>query len=100
MPKLTPARYPDADAAVRDLPRPRPGDTLDVLFVNPPAPDGAVWIRSQHRVGRRSRENMIWPQVDLAQMAALLMPDYPLVPANSVRDRGTLHAGTTAASRS
>ena len=44
---------------------------LDVLFVNPPAPDGGIWIRSQHRVGRRSREGMIWPQVSLAQMAAL-----------------------------
>ena len=41
-----------------------------------------LWIRSQHRVGRRSRENMIWPQVDLAQMAALLAPDY------TRRDRG------------
>ena len=45
-----------------------------VLLVNPPSPDGGVWIRSQHRVGRRSRENMIWPQVDLAQLAALLVP--------------------------
>jgi len=44
----------------------------NVLFVNPPAPDGMIWIRSQHRVGRRSRENMVWPQVDLAQLAALL----------------------------
>ncbi len=47
-----------------------------MLLVNPPAPDGAIWIRSQHRVGRRSRENMIWPQVSLAQLAALLYPDY------------------------
>ena len=49
---------------------------MDVLLVNPPTEDGAIWIRSQHRVGRRSRENMIWPQVSLAQMAALLKPDY------------------------
>ncbi len=48
--------------------------SLDVLLVNPPSPDGRIWIRSQHRVGRRSRENMIWPQVDLAQLAALLTP--------------------------
>ncbi len=46
------------------------------MLVNPPAPDGGIWIRSQHRVGRRSRENMIWPQVDLAQLAAVLAPDY------------------------
>src|SRR5262249_23546220 len=49
---------------------------VDVLLVNPPSPDGGIWIRTQHRVGRRSRENMVWPQVSLAQMAALLVPDY------------------------
>jgi anaerobic magnesium-protoporphyrin IX monomethyl ester cyclase len=49
-------------------------ERVDVLLVNPPAPDGAIWIRSQHRVGRRSREGMIWPQADLAQLAALF-PD-------------------------
>src|SRR5512137_3005253 len=54
----------------------RPAGAIDVILVNPPSPDGAIWIRSQHRVGRRSRENMIWPQVDLAQLAALLHPDY------------------------
>jgi radical SAM superfamily enzyme YgiQ (UPF0313 family) len=47
---------------------------VDILFVNPPAPDRGIWIRSQHRVGRRSREGMIWPQVSLAQLAALF-PD-------------------------
>ena len=47
-----------------------------MLLVNPPSPDGGIWIRTQHRVGRRSRENMIWPQVSLAQMASLLAPDY------------------------
>jgi len=77
IPPLPPARFPDAGAAVRKLAAPaRPAGAVDVLLVNPPAPDGGIWIRSQHRVGRRSRENMIWPQVDLAQMAALLAPDY------------------------
>jgi len=77
IPPLPPARFPDAGAAVRKLAAPaRPAGAVDVLLVNPPAPDGGIWIRSQHRVGRRSRENMIWPQVDLAQMAALLVPDY------------------------
>jgi radical SAM superfamily enzyme YgiQ (UPF0313 family) len=57
------------------------------MLVNPPTPDGAVWIRSQHRVGRRSRENMIWPQVSLAQLAALLSPTYSVkvVDANALR---------------
>ena len=52
------------------------GRPLDVLLVNPPSPDGGVWIRSQHRVGRRSREGMIWPQCSLAQLAAMLHPQY------------------------
>jgi anaerobic magnesium-protoporphyrin IX monomethyl ester cyclase len=66
--------FPDADEVVRSGLAARPGDAVDVLFVNPPAPDGDIWIRSQHRVGRRSREGMIWHQVGLAQMAALF-PD-------------------------
>ena len=53
-----------------------PPNAVDVLLVNPPSPDGGIWIRSQHRVGRRSREGMIWAQVELAQLAALLHPYY------------------------
>jgi radical SAM superfamily enzyme YgiQ (UPF0313 family) len=68
-------RFPDADVVVRQGKDARSPEALDILFVNPPAPDGGIWIRSQHRVGRRSREGMIWPQVGLAQMAALF-PDY------------------------
>lgn len=45
---------------------------VDVLFVNPPSPDGEVWIRDIHRVGRRSREKMIWPQTELAGCAAVM----------------------------
>jgi anaerobic magnesium-protoporphyrin IX monomethyl ester cyclase len=65
----------------------RPTGTVDILLVNPPTPDGGIWIRSQHRVGRRSRENMIWPQVSLAQMAALLKPEYSveIIDANALR---------------
>jgi anaerobic magnesium-protoporphyrin IX monomethyl ester cyclase len=74
---LPPARFPDVGQVLSELPTAaRPKGAVDVLLVNPPAPDGAIWIRSQHRVGRRSRENMIWPQIGLAQMAALLHPDY------------------------
>jgi anaerobic magnesium-protoporphyrin IX monomethyl ester cyclase len=80
-------RFPDADLAVRTRGIRRPPSKVDVLLVNPPTPDGAIWIRSQHRVGRRSRENMIWPQVSLAQMAALLQGDYTIeiVDANALR---------------
>jgi len=68
-------RFPDADNVVRSGPNDRGDLAVDILFVNPPAPDRGIWIRSQHRVARRSREGMIWPQVDLAQLAALF-PDY------------------------
>jgi radical SAM superfamily enzyme YgiQ (UPF0313 family) len=76
--RLRPANFPNADAIVRKglLTAPRPAEAVDIMLVNPPTPDGGLWIRSQHRVGRRTRENMVWPQVSLAQMAALLHPVY------------------------
>ncbi len=81
------AKFPDADLAVRAKGIRRPPYQVEILLVNPPTPDRAIWIRSQHRVGRRSRENMIWPQMELAQMAALLMPDYTvaIIDANALR---------------
>ena len=64
IPAMRPSQFPDAGASVQTLTSStRPAGTVDVLLVNPPTPDGGIWIRSQHRVGRRSRENMIWPQV-------------------------------------
>jgi radical SAM superfamily enzyme YgiQ (UPF0313 family) len=86
---LPQAKFPDADLAVRARGIRKPPYNVDVLLVNPPTPDGAIWIRSQHRVGRRSRENMIWPQVSLAQLAALLVPDYTveIIDANALRMR-------------
>ncbi len=75
---LPDANFPSADIYVHDgiQTAPRGPENVDVMLVNPPSPDGGIWIRSQHRVGRRSRENMIWPQVSLVQLAALLEPDY------------------------
>jgi radical SAM superfamily enzyme YgiQ (UPF0313 family) len=79
IPPLRPSNFPDAGASVQTLTSStRPPGTVDVMLVNPPTPDGAIWIRSQHRVGRRSRENMIWPQVELAQMGAILTPEYSI----------------------
>lgn len=77
-PKLREANFPNADAIVRKglLSSPRSEEAVDIMLVNPPTPDGGLWIRTQHRVGRRTRENMVWPQVSLAQMAALLHPVY------------------------
>ena len=87
IPKLRMANFPSADEIVRDgiLSSPRTKDTVDIMLVNPPTPDGGYWIRTQHRVGRRTRENMVWPQVSLAQMAALLHPTYKvkIVDANA-----------------
>ena len=74
VPKLRMADFPNADDIVRQglLDSPRAEGAVDIMLVNPPTPDGQLWIRTQHRVGRRTRENMVWPQVSLAQMAALL----------------------------
>ncbi|MFZ2486792.1 MAG: B12-binding domain-containing radical SAM protein [Anaerolineae bacterium] len=88
VPPLRAANFPDAGAAVQTLTSStRPAGSVDVLLVNPPSPDGGIWIRSQHRVGRRSRENMIWPQVSLAQLAALLAPDYTVEIVDAIATR-------------
>ena len=89
--RIVPVRmsdFPNVDGIVQQgLLGSRPKEAVDILLVNPPTPDGALWIRTQHRVGRRTRENMVWPQVSLAQMAALLHPAYTLkiVDANAER---------------
>ncbi len=89
IPPLRLANFPDADPIVREglLSTPRSERAVDILLVNPPTPDGGLWIRTQHRVGRRTRENMVWPQVSLAQMAALLSPPYSIkiIDANAER---------------
>ena len=82
------ADFPNADEIVQQgLLGARSKEAVDILLVNPPTPDGGLWIRTQHRVGRRTRENMVWPQVSLAQMAALLHPAYTLkiIDANAER---------------
>ena len=91
IPKLREANFPNADPIVRKglLEAARSEDAVDILLVNPPTPDGSLYIRTQHRVGRRTRENMVWPQVSLAQMAALLHPVYKVavIDANAERMR-------------
>ena len=44
---------------------------VDVLFINPPSPDGFIYIRDINRHGRSSWERMIWPQTSLAYLAAI-----------------------------
>ena len=46
-----------------------------VLIVNPPSPDGHVYIRDVCRWGRKSREKMVWPQTSLAYLAAMVPED-------------------------
>jgi anaerobic magnesium-protoporphyrin IX monomethyl ester cyclase len=89
VPKLRMANFPEADDIVRQglLENERSAEAVDILLVNPPTPDGGLWIRTQHRVGRRTRENMVWPQVSLAQMAAMLYPQHSvaIIDANAER---------------
>ncbi|MBK7896843.1 MAG: radical SAM protein [Candidatus Promineifilaceae bacterium] len=89
VPKLRMANFPDADDIVRQglLEDGRGAHAVDIVLVNPPTPDGGLWIRTQHRVGRRTRENMVWPQVSLAQMAAMLYPEHSVavIDANAER---------------
>lgn len=89
VPRLRMADFPNADAIVREglLQAKRSEKAVDIVLVNPPTPDGGLWIRTQHRVGRRTRENMVWPQVSLAQMAAMLYPEYKVavIDANAER---------------
>lgn len=89
VPKLRMSDFPNADEIVRQglLETSRPPEAVDIMLVNPPTPDGELWIRTQHRVGRRTRENMVWPQVSLAQMGALLHDAYSIkiVDANAER---------------
>jgi radical SAM superfamily enzyme YgiQ (UPF0313 family) len=89
VPKLSNVRFPDADPIVAKFTEEYRKYNVDVLFVNPPSPDGGIWIRSQHRVGRRSRENMIWGQVSLAQMAAVMHPDYSVAVIDAIAERMT-----------
>ena len=88
-PRQKMADFPSADEAVRQglLETPRSDKAVDIVLVNPPTPDGELWIRTQHRVGRRTRENMVWPQVSLAQMAAMLYPEHSVavIDANAER---------------
>ena len=48
--------------------------TVDVLLVNPPLPDKDFWQPGLAHYIRQ--ENMVWPQVSLAQLAAMLTLDY------------------------
>lgn len=54
-----------------ELPREQ-SKRLDVLVLNPPSPDGDLFLRDIARVGRRTRDGIIWPQTALAQIGAVV----------------------------
>lgn len=67
---------PTGGVAERPLTAGRParaaeGHAADLLFINPPAPEGETWVRCQHRAAQRAPDGLVWPQVALAQLAAL-----------------------------
>jgi len=43
-----------------------------VFFVNPPSPGNKPMIRDVYRSGRTSKEGMIWPQTQLAELAGAM----------------------------
>lgn len=43
----------------------------DLLLINPPSPDKSIIIRDLNRSGRTSKEQIIWPQTNLAYLAAM-----------------------------
>ena len=46
------------------------------MLINPPASEGTLWEKSDSDTAEISSQGGIWPQVLLAQLAAILTPDY------------------------
>src|SRR5579859_2119675 len=70
---VAPARVDERAGEIKfvDMPREQ-SKRLDVLVLNPPSPDGDLFLRDIARVGRRTRDGIIWPQTALAQIAAVV----------------------------
>jgi anaerobic magnesium-protoporphyrin IX monomethyl ester cyclase len=70
---VAPARADERAGQTRfvDMPREQ-SQRLDVLVLNPPSPDGDLFLRDIARVGRRTRDGIIWPQTALAQIGAVV----------------------------
>ena len=63
---------------------------VDVVLVNPPSPDGHLYIRDVCRRTRKSREGMLWPQLCLAYPAAILRAKgYRVVIRDCIAERDT-----------
>ncbi|MFP4379144.1 MAG: B12-binding domain-containing radical SAM protein [Candidatus Sumerlaeia bacterium] len=46
--------------------------TVSFLFLNPPDPDGGIWMKEVGRCGRKAIGGEIWPQTGLAYLAAMV----------------------------
>ncbi len=70
---VAPARAEERSGAITFVEMPREqSKRLDVLVLNPPSPDGDLFLRDIARVGRRTRDGIIWPQTALAQIGAVV----------------------------
>jgi radical SAM superfamily enzyme YgiQ (UPF0313 family) len=70
---VAPARADERASEIRFVEMPREkSERLDVLVLNPPSPDGDLFLRDIARVGRRTRDGIIWPQTALAQIGAVV----------------------------
>ncbi len=65
----------------------RPETAVDVLLVNPPSLDSGLGRGSDSWVGWRSSKQITWPQISLAQMAAMLAPDYKVAVVDAEAQR-------------
>jgi radical SAM superfamily enzyme YgiQ (UPF0313 family) len=70
---VAPAHASERAGEIRFVEMPREhSQRLDVLVLNPPSPDGDLFLRDIARVGRRTRDGIIWPQTALAQIGAVV----------------------------
>lgn len=70
---VPPGRAEERSAEITFVAMPRERSSrLDVLVLNPPSPDGDLFLRDIARVGRRARDGIIWPQTALAQIGAVI----------------------------
>jgi len=70
---VAPAKANERSETIKFMEMPREqSKRLDVLVLNPPSPDGDLFLRDIARVGRRTRDGIIWPQTALAQIGAVV----------------------------
>src|SRR5262245_10196248 len=83
---LHPDQSSTSDALTRQrlLAEQRRETAVDVLLVNPPVPESRSWGNINPPIGQNWPKRIIWPQASLAQMAAMLAPDYKVAVVDAV----------------